>query len=160
MKLPSASAPGWILHVHRDLRYKGTLEYVFRDGIVCKVSLTAALTSLLLALAVCREIDERNGVTHKVGCRSFEKLGRIVGRMFKPGNVVLGGTIGNNRGRITSRIRKAFKQRSEEIGYPLPFRDPVFHGDRDDGYCLVDEGLMLIGVTLDELIERVIAKQR
>jgi len=114
--------------------------------------MTPALTSLMLALAACREIDERDGVTEMVGCCSLAELGLLVSAMPGPGNVVSGPTIGGYKRDIVRRAKRALQALSLEVGRPLRASDPILQPGYGEGYGLPPEGLRLIGVSIDDLV--------
>jgi len=122
---------------------------------VCHVHVRPALASLLLTLEGCREIDKRDGITVMVGDRSLAELGRLVAGMHGPGNRISAKTIEGYRQAITRSIKKALDALSRAVDRPLDAPIPILHRGYGQGYCLVDPGLLLIGVSRDDVVGRV-----
>lgn len=121
-------------------------------GVVLRVPMTRALMSLLLALAVARVSDLREGLTEFVGCRSLEDLGRMVARVPGRGNEVTADAIRDCRKRIRTKIVQTLEEQSERVGRKLCAPDPIVHPAYGQGYCLAPEGLVIRGLDLDDLL--------
>lgn len=157
---PLTSAPERVLHVDLDLGCTGTLAYDFGHELVCMVELRPALTSLMLALAACRAIDERRKKKLvNVGARSLAELGRYVRVMPGPGNAISQATVGEYKREICKRVEGALATLSRESGRPLGPLLPIEHEGWGKGYRLPKGELQLIGVSLEDLVRAVLEER-
>lgn len=146
------SPPGWVLSVPLREKFSSTLVYDFGDGLSLEKALTPAYSSLLQALAACRALDERAGITRKVGARSLEELGRLVRLMRGPRNEIAANTIGDYKRAITRLVEAELRALSLKTGRALHLPMPLYNEGYAEGYRLADGGLRLSGISLDELV--------
>jgi hypothetical protein len=148
------------LEVHPDADHTGTLTLDDGSGRPCEVALPKSYTTLLLALALARIQDQRNGRCAMVGCRMREKLALIYGAL--PG-AIFGRIDGQHLSGYKSRLIKLIKRslaeytaaervhgRQARIEMPPLFAETRY----GQGYCL-GFGLELRGVDVEEMLERV-----
>ena len=150
--IPAGPTAGWTLHVHTELGCCGTLAFVFEDGTRFNVDLPPSLSSFLLALIASRELDLRNAVLYKIGCRRLSTIGRIVRRMPGPGNPVSENAIGGYKRALIRHVRLALEKKSLKLGRKLNAPLPVLNPAYSQGYCLLREGVAVTGVSIEDLL--------
>ena len=151
---PRRPVPALVLEVHPDADHTGTLTLDYGDGRPCEVALPKSFTMLLLALALARVLDRRDGRCAMVGCRMREKLARIYGAL--PGALfghIEGQHLTGYKSRLLKLVRRRVAEHAVEVGAPLEVPRIFAPTSYGQGYCL-DAELELRGVDVEEMLER------
>ncbi len=115
-----------------------------------KVALPPAKTAFLLVLIAARENDRQHGLSELRGCCKVEQIAAAVGVMPGPGNRVGESVPGDTKRTICKWIRKKpLAQQFEDI-LPVPVVNPGW----GRGYELCEDGIELVGLDLQDLVQR------